>query len=132
MKMTKEVMGLLNDQEATKVLTTVSSDGIPHTVVIGSTMAPEDGLIAAAEIMMQTTSKNLSQNPNVSVLAVKGMESYQVKARVKEHKTDGPLFENVKAELEKHGLPPCRGLWLFEPVEAYNQSAGPDAGKKIS
>ena len=57
MKMTKEVMGLLNDQEATKVLTSVSADGIPHTIVIGSTMAPEDELIAAAEIMMQKTSK---------------------------------------------------------------------------
>ena len=118
-------------RDATKVLSSVSSDGIPHTVVIGSTMAPEEDLIAAAEIMMQKTSKNLSQNSNVSVLAVKGTESYQVKAKVKERVSDGPLFDNVKAELEKMGMP-CQGLWLFEPEEAYNQGAGPDAGKKIS
>lgn len=122
-------MGLLNDPEATKVLTSVSSDGVPHTVVIGSAMAPEEGLIAAAEILMKTSSKNLSQNSNVSVLAVKGTESYQVKANVKERMTSGPFFENVQAELEKKGMP-CNGVWLFEPVEAFNQSAGPDAGKK--
>ncbi|MDC7226018.1 MAG: pyridoxamine 5'-phosphate oxidase family protein [Spirochaetales bacterium] len=131
MKMAKEVMSLLNDQEAVKVLTSVSADGIPHSVVVGSAMAPEEGMIAAAEILMQTTSKNLAENSNVTVLAVKGMESYQVTATVKERQTEGPLFENVKAELAKHGMT-VRGLWLFEPVEAFNQGAGPDAGKKIS
>lgn len=131
MNMSQEVMALLNDKEATKVLTSVSAEGIPHTVVIGSTMAPEANVICAAEVLMQTTSKNLKENSNVSILAVKGKESYQVTAAVKEHKQEGVLFENVKAELEKAGMP-CRGLWLFEPLEAFNQSAGPDAGKKIS
>jgi uncharacterized protein len=130
MQMPKEVMGLLNDQEATKVLTSVSSEGIPHTVVIGSTMAPESNLICAAEILMKTTSINLKENPKVSVLAVKGMESYQVVATVKAHQEEGPLFEKVKGELEKKGMP-CRGLWLFEPEEAFDQSPGPNAGKKL-
>lgn len=130
MKLPSEVMNLLNDKEATKVLTSVSAEGIPHSVVIGSTMAPQDDLICAAEIMMNTTSQNLKENANVAVLAVKGMESYQVIAKVKSHETEGELFENVKAEIAKMGLP-CRGLWLFEPLEAYNQGAGPDAGKKI-
>ena len=130
MQMTREVINLLNDKEATKVLTSVSSEGIPHSVVVGSTMAPEPGLISAAEILMQTTSKNLKDNSTVSILAVKEMESYQVVAKVKEHQQEGPLFEKVKGELEKMGMP-CRGLWLFDPLEAYNQSAGPDAGKKI-
>ena len=130
MQMPQAVINLLNDQEATKVLTSVSAEGIPHTVVIGSTMAPESDLICAAEILMQTTSENLKGNPNVSVLAVKGMESYQVVATVKAHQKEGTLFETVKGELEKKGMP-CRGLWLFDPVEAFNQSAGPNAGKKM-
>lgn len=130
MKMPNEVVNLLNDPEATKVLTSVSGEGIPHTVVIGSTMAPESDLISAAEILMKTTSENLKNNPTVTVLAVKGMESYQVVAKVKSHQQEGPLFEATKAELEKKGMP-CRGIWLFDPVEAFNQSAGPNAGKKI-
>lgn len=131
MNMPEQVVNLLNDQEATRVLTTVSKEGIPHTVVIGSTMAPEANLICAAEVLMQTTSKNLQENKNVTVLAVKGMESYQVVARAKDHQTEGPLFDAAKAELEKLGLP-CRGLWLFEPVEAFDQGAGPNAGKKLA
>ena len=131
MKIPSEVMALLNDSEATKVLTSVSVEGMPHTIVVGSTMAPQEDLICAAEVMMQNSAKNFEVNPNVTVLAVKGMESYQVKAKVKGHQTEGPLFDNVKAELEKMGLP-CRGVWLFEPLEAYNQSAGPNAGKKIA
>ncbi len=131
MKIPKEIMELLNDQEATKVLTSVSIEGIPHTIVVGSTMAPQEDLICAAEIMMHNTAQNLEAYPNVTVLAVKGMESYQVKAKVKGCQTEGPLFDNVKAELKKLGLP-CRGVWLFEPIEAYNQSAGANAGKKIA
>jgi hypothetical protein len=131
MKMPNEVVSLLNDQEATKVLTTVSSEGVPHTVVVGSTMAPAADLIRAAEILMKTTSKNLKDNPTVAVLAVKGKESYQVVAKVTGHQTAGPLFETAKAELEKLGLP-CRGVWLFEPLEAFDQSAGPNAGKKLA
>ncbi|MBT3271764.1 MAG: pyridoxamine 5'-phosphate oxidase family protein, partial [Spirochaetales bacterium] len=75
MQMPEKVVSLLNDKEATKVLTSVSSKGIPHTVVIGSTMAPEPNLICAAEILMKTTSANLNDNPNVCVLVVKGTES---------------------------------------------------------
>lgn len=131
MKIPSEVMALLNDQEATKVLTSVSIEGIPHTIVVGSTMAPQEDLICAAEIMMQNTAQNLEAYSNVTVLAVKGMESYQVKAKVKGRQTEGPLFDNVKAELEKMGLP-CRGVWLFDPLEIYDQSAGPNAGKKIA
>ncbi|MRT92632.1 pyridoxamine 5'-phosphate oxidase family protein [Ancylomarina sp. 16SWW S1-10-2] len=131
MKMPEQVVNLLNDKEATKVLTTVSAEGIPHSVVVGSTMAPEADLICAAEVLMQSTSKNLQVNKTVSVLAVKGMESYQVVAKVKERQTEGPLFEAAKAELEKLGLP-CRGLWLFEPLEAFDQGAGANAGKKIA
>lgn len=131
MRLPNEVFFLLNDQEATKVLTSVSLDGIPHSVVIGSTMAPQIDLISAAEILMQTTAKNMRDNPNVSVLVVKGKVSYQVIAKVKGYQTEGELFDSVKIELKKMGLP-CKGLWLFEPLEAFDQSAGPNAGNKIA
>lgn len=131
MKIPEEVIKLLNNKEATKVLTSVSKTGIPHSVVIGSTMAPQSDLICAAEVMMHTTAENLKNSSNVAVLVVKGMESYQVIGKVKDHQTEGSLFETVKKELEKLGLP-CKGVWLFEPLEVYDQSAGPNAGKRIA
>ncbi|WP_168203445.1 pyridoxamine 5'-phosphate oxidase family protein [Oceanispirochaeta crateris] len=130
MKMAKEVMTLLNDKESTKVLTSLSADGIPHTVVIGSTMAPQSDLLCAAEVLMQKTSSNLKENKQVSILTVKGKDSYQVKAVVKEYLQDGPLFAKVKQELANKGMP-CKGIWTFEPTEAYDQSAGPNAGQQI-
>ena len=131
MKIPAEVMALLNDQEATKVLTSVSSTGEPHTIVVGSTMAPEDEMVCAAEILMQTTAKNLQANPVVSVLVVKGKESYQVVGQAKARYVDGPLFETMKAELAKIGMP-CNGVWTFKPVKVFDQSAGPNAGKRIA
>ncbi|GAA0181027.1 hypothetical protein SH2C18_36170 [Clostridium sediminicola] len=43
MTITEKVLNLLNDQEASKVLTTVDSDGVPHSIVVGSIMAPNAG-----------------------------------------------------------------------------------------
>lgn len=131
MKIPEPIIQLLNDAQATKVLTTVSSESVPHAVVIGSTMAPKPDLICAAEILMQTTTKNLSQNSTVSVLVVKGMESYQVIAKVICREIEGKIFEKVKEDLKKIGLP-CRAVWLFEPLVAFDQSAGPNAGKKLA
>lgn len=131
MKMPHEVTALFNDKEAVKVLTTVSPEGIPHTIVVGSAMAPDESTICAAEILMKTSSANLKSNAPVSVLAAKGAVSYQVVARVQERQTEGALFDKINAEMEKKGLS-CRGVWLFAPVEAFDQSAGPHAGKKIA
>ncbi|GAA0178394.1 hypothetical protein SH2C18_14600 [Clostridium sediminicola] len=130
MTITEKVSTLLNDQEASKVLTTVSSDGVPHSIVVGSIMAPNAETICAAEILMKKTAKNLESNKNIAVLAVKGMESYLVNATVVERQTEGDLFDTVAKELEKIGMA-MSGLWIFKPTAIYDQSAGPNAGTQI-
>ncbi|HCX64985.1 MAG TPA: hypothetical protein DHN33_07235 [Eubacteriaceae bacterium] len=127
----EKAVNLLNDPEATKVLTTVSKDGTPHSIVIGSMMAPDENTVCAAEILMQTTAKNLEANKNIAALAVKGTESYLVNAEVLERQVGGELFDQVAAETEKMGLT-TRAVWLFKPTAVYDQSAGPNAGTKIS
>ncbi|QUI20945.1 hypothetical protein HZI73_00925 [Vallitalea pronyensis] len=131
MNIPKNAIQLLNDPEASKVLTTVSSDGVPHSIVVGSMMAPSDNLLCAAEVLMKTTAKNLESCENVAVLAVKGAESYLVNGTVKERQTQGELFNQVSEQLKGMGLT-AQAVWTFDPTEVYNQSAGPDAGKKIS
>ena len=131
MNLPREILELLNDEESIKTLTSVSADGVPHSVVIGSTLSPQPDLICAAEIMMKTTSKNLQENPIAVVLVVKGMRSYQIITKVIGHQTEGVLFNKIKTEIEKKGLI-CRGVWMFDPIEIYEQSAGPNAGKKIA
>jgi len=131
MKMPENVMNLLNDREASKVLTTVDSQGIPHSIVVGSIMAPAGDLLCAAEVLMKKTAKNLETNKNIAVLAVKGTESYLVNATVIERQISGNLFDTVAKELKKLGLP-TQAVWTFNPTAIYDQSAGPNAGTKIS
>lgn len=130
MKIPKKVMELFNNPEATKVLTSVSSEGTPHSIVVGSIMAPSEDFFCAAEIMMKTTSANLKSNPKVSAIAVKGMESYQIVGTVKTRQTEGELFDNVNAKLAEMKMA-CSGVWIFDPSEIYDESAGPNAGNKI-
>ncbi|QRN85734.1 pyridoxamine 5'-phosphate oxidase family protein [Clostridia bacterium] len=127
----EKVVTLLNDPEASKVLTTVSSEGIPHSIVVGSIMAPDEKTICAAEILMKKTSENLAGNKNIAVLVVKGTESYLVNALVVERQTDGELFAKIAEQTKKAGMT-TRGVWIFDPTVVYDQSAGPSAGIIIS
>lgn len=126
----EKVLNLLNDQSASKILTTVSNDGIPHSIVVGSMMAPNIETICAAEVLMKKTAKNLESNENIAVLTVKGKESYLVNATVVERQTEGELFDTVSEQMKKAGLP-MQALWIFKPTAIYDQSAGPTAGTQI-
>lgn len=130
MNIPEKVLSLLNDQGASKVLTTVSAEGIPHSIVVGSIMAPNAQTICAAEILMKKTAQNLKNNKNIAVLAVKGKESYLVNATVVERQTDGELFENISEQMKKAGMP-MHALWIFNPTAIFDQSAGPNAGTQI-
>lgn len=130
MKIPQTVIDLFNNPQSTKVLTTVSASGIPHSIVVGSIMAPSDNLLCAAEIMMKTTSENLKTNTKICAIAVNGKESYQIIASVKGNQKEGEIFDNINANLAKMNMS-CNGVWLFEPLEVFDQSAGPNAGEKI-
>ncbi|AOO65311.1 pyridoxamine 5'-phosphate oxidase family protein [Sulfurospirillum diekertiae] len=125
------VATLLNDDGASKVLTTVAEDGVPHSIVVGSIMAPDSQTICAAEILMKKTAKNLETNKNIAVLCLKGTESYLVNATVVERQTEGELFESVAAQMKKAGLP-MSALWIFKPTAIFDQSAGENAGTQIA
>ncbi|NIN51664.1 MAG: hypothetical protein GTN80_00630 [Nitrososphaeria archaeon] len=56
---------------------------------------------------------------------------YQARCEVKSFETSGPIYENLRDALKKLGLE-IRGVWLLEPIEIYNQSIGPEVGKKIA
>lgn len=131
MKIPEKVANLLNDQEASKVLSTISADGVPHSIVVGSIMAPNEETICAAEVLMKKTANNLKTNKNIAVLVVKGMESYLVNAEVVERQTEGDLFNKVLEQMKKAGMP-MEALWIFKPTAIYDQSAGPAAGTQIA
>jgi|LGVF01.2.fsa_nt_gb hypothetical protein len=130
MKLPEKVLNLLKDQGTVKVLTTVSNEGILHSIVVGSIMPITEKEIVALEIFMGTTSENIKHNKNVAILAVKGIESYLINATAKRHLTEGEFFDAAAKTAKEKGMP-VKGLWTFEINTVSDQSASPNAGKKI-
>jgi hypothetical protein len=129
-----EVIKILNDPKSTKVLGTKTPEGDIHMIPVGSLMAPKPDMIAFGAILMKRTSNNLENMKRkgelASVLVVKDMVSYEVRAEVKDYQTSGEMLDRMNAELKKLGLS-ARGVWILEPKEVWDQSAGPGAGKRI-
>ncbi|MDI9644352.1 MAG: hypothetical protein QFX35_03930 [Candidatus Verstraetearchaeota archaeon] len=129
------VMAVLNDPKATKVIGTKTPEGHVHIIPVGSLMAPNPTTIVAGAVLMKRTSSNLekmkSSKEFASVLAVKEMTSYEIKVEVKEFQTSGEILDRMNVELKKMGLS-ARGVWILEPKEVWNQSASYEAGKKIA
>lgn len=132
--MPEAVVSKFNDPKAIKVVATISPDGDVHAIQVGACVAPQPGMIVVGAILMQHTSVNLEEMKNqghkVAIVVAKEMESYQVKAKVQDFQTEGPVFNAMAPEIEKLGLK-LRGVWILEPAEVWNQSASYEAGKRM-
>lgn len=130
----ENVLSLLNSPESVKVLATRTPDGGVHAIQVGSLMAPNASTIVFGAVLMQHSGKNLEgmrlDGSEAAVLVCNKMQSFQVRAKVKDFVTSGPLFEKMNDELAKLKLG-ARGVWVLEPTEVWNQSASPEAGKQL-
>jgi len=128
-------MKLANDIKAVKVLTTVSADGVLHSIRVGSLIAPAPNMLAVGAILMKTTAKNLEdmkkKNQLAAILIGSEMNAYLVLAKIKDSHKAGPLFEKMNENLKAIGLQ-AGAVWTFEPTGVWNQSATYEAGKKIA
>ncbi len=129
-----EVMEAVNNPKAAKVLATVKDDGSPHVISVGSISAPNPNMIAFGAILMKETSKNLEamkkKGLEAVVLVTVELKSYQIRGKVKDKVTSGPLFDGMNEHLKKIGLQ-TQLVWTLEPTAVWNQSANYDAGKKM-
>jgi hypothetical protein len=66
-----------------------------------------------------------------SFLVLDGMKSYEVRCRVGDFVTSGPLFDTMSEQMKQVGLT-VQGVWTFSPVEVFNQSASYEAGTKMA
>lgn len=132
----RDVANLFNDPETVKVLVTLDQQGVPHCVPISSLSIPSPDIIAFAVIMADETHRNLLNNPDkvVTATAVKGFQSYQIKAKPQEYMTEGVAFDAFRQRFGSiimgSGLE-IKGVWILKPLEIYDQSIGSDAGKRI-
>ena len=133
-ELSDKVFELLNDPQAVKILASKSGDHKLHTVPLGSLRALDHKTIILGKILIKETHANLEKAVGstdlVSVLAVKGGEAYQIRCKVKEYATKGPIFDAMAEAMKARNMP-LSGVWILEPEEVVNQSPGPEAGKTI-
>lgn len=129
-----QVMEILSDLNAVKIIATKAEDGGVHAIRVGSMVAPDNKTVIVGAILMKRTSKNLEsmklKGELVSLLVNKEMKAFEIKAAVKDYLTSGPIFDGMNAKMKPTGLT-ARGVWVFEPKEVWNQSATYEAGTKI-
>jgi uncharacterized protein len=114
---------------------TASKSGEPNATPKGSVKVLDDQHVIFADLFSLKTRQNLQENPQVAVTVIDAAtaKGYQIKGRA-EMLTSGPVFEEMAKQLKgaPMALPPQQYLVKIAVEAVYDQSAGPDAGKKIA
>jgi len=131
-----ERMKELFDKVPTVVLSTVSEDGTPNAVPVGSKKIIDDETILMSDQFFNKTLANMKANPRVGVTFWEGYEGYQFKGIVT-IETTGQRFEDTARWIEemstKAGFPlNSKGAVILKIEEIYGVAPGPGAGKKLA
>ena len=114
---------------------TASADGIPNATPKGSVRVIDDEHLVFADLFSLKTRANLKENSKAAVTVVdeKSYKGYQLKGSA-ELLTAGPIFDQVAEELKKAPmkLPPVNYVVKITVDSIFDQSVGPNAGKKIA
>jgi len=132
-KIPQEIQEFINGKMAW--VATASADGIPNSTPKGSVRVIDDLHLVFADLFSLKTRANLKENSKVAVTVVdeKSYRGYQLKGSA-ELLTAGPIFDQVAEELKKAPmkLPPVNYVVKITVDSIFDQSVGPDAGKKIA
>ena len=109
-------------------------EGDVYAIQVGSLKAPSPDTIIVGAILMKRTGKNLESMKErgelVSILAGNQKASYEIRVKVKDKVTSGPMYDQMNASLQKMGLK-ANAVWVFEVKEVWNQTAGYSAGTRM-
>ena len=134
-KIPDEVFNEINNDKNPKILATVGPDGAPHAIQAGSIRAPSNEMMIVGAILMKRTGKNLEamkqSDTTAAFLVLAGAKSYEIRCKVGDFVTSGPMFDTMSEKIKPMGLT-VHGVWTFTPVEVFNQSASYEAGTKMA
>ena len=129
-----EVLKLLNDDRATKVVATKTPEGHVHAIIVGSVSAPDPDTIVFGTLIMRKTSENLrwmkEKGELAAVLVAKDIVSYEVRCRITRQSREGPELDLMNEKLAPMGLK-MTSVWYLEPVEVWDQGASYKAGSRV-
>ncbi len=124
------IMDMLNRPETHKVLSTVSPEGKPHSVICGSLIATDPSTIFVGQVYMHQTCINLTVNRDVEFLVWSGAQAYSIQATLSSICIDGPEMEKMEKLLGKMNMRPLSVL-VFKVNSAYDEGITPKAGMKV-
>lgn len=114
---------------------TAGQDGMPNVTPKGTIQVLDENTLIFADLFSQKTRENLKHNSKVAVTLVdtEKVIGYQFKGTA-ELIEAGPVYEMVKAQLEASpkSLPVPTYVARITVEEIYDQTPGPNAGKKIA
>lgn len=102
-KMTKEAMDLFRDSQASKVLATIDSNGMPSMAPKGSLIALDEETLAFAEIAGGKSRSNLEVTNKVAAAAFKTAAACQIKGTFQGFQSGGPLFDEYAQLIKQTG-----------------------------
>ena len=113
---------------------TAAADGTPNVTPKGTIRVLDDQTLVFADLFSMKTRENLLANPKAAVTVAdpEKAQAYQFKGSV-ELVDSGEVYDRVAAQLKASGKPlPDPAYAAIIHVEAvFNQSPGPDAGKRL-
>jgi predicted pyridoxine 5'-phosphate oxidase superfamily flavin-nucleotide-binding protein len=113
---------------------TATVDGVPNVTPKGTAQILDDEHLIFADLFSRKTRENLEKNPQVSVTVIdeKSFKGYQIKGSA-ELLTSGAVYDKVVEELKQAPmeLPAPKYVVKITVNSVYDQSVGPDAGKRI-
>jgi flavin reductase (DIM6/NTAB) family NADH-FMN oxidoreductase RutF len=131
----EEVMKALNDPASVKVLATKTPEGVVNAIPLGSLAALDPNTIICGVVFMKQTHNNLEKmkknGERPAVLVVSGRNAYQIHATIKIFATSGPVLDTMNEKVKARGIT-VTGVWFMEPESVFDQSPGPNVGKKIA
>ncbi len=113
---------------------TADKSGMPNVTPKGTVRVLDEHTIVFADLFSLKTRENLKVNPKaaVTVVDLEKFMAYQFKGTV-DLLESGPVYEQVKEELKNSpkALPEPKYVAKITVEEIYDQSPGPNAGKKM-
>lgn len=132
-KMTKDVMDMLNDPQASKVIATCDSSGMLNVVPKGTLAAIDEETIAFADIFGGKTNVNLNTTSRAAVAVFKMSlppVGYQIKGTFQGFQNSGTMFDNFAKQVKELLNMDIKGVGVIKVEEVYFAGV-PTPGVKI-
>lgn len=128
--MTKEIETAIIEAEH-YALATVSGEGRVNVIPV-SMVSVIDGAVWVYDCFMDKTAANVKAEPMVALSSWSGLAGVQIKGAARYHHDD-TVYETAVAWLsEQHPDRTLHGVIVIAPSEAYDISAGANAGTPMS